>query len=115
MKYPKDENIRVLQASIADNLGQYELAENELKQAIEDCNDTLNAQLQLAGLYRRTNRDEDAIQIYEAMLQKYPDSVKPRIGLSERYLENSKVVEKLVQKAIADGITVGFIEYHHAA
>ncbi len=44
-----------------------------------------------------------------------PALICEQCGEESINLENSKVVEKLVQKAVADGITMGFIEYNHAA
>lgn len=44
-----------------------------------------------------------------------PALICEQCGEESINLENSKVVEQQVQKAIADGITMGFIEYNHAA
>lgn len=101
-KQPKNVNVRILQALIAGNLGKTELAENELKQAIADCNDTLNAEMQLAGLYRKTKRIVEASAVYEKACENYPDSVKPRLGLSEIYLETSNI--ELARECLQKGL-----------
>jgi hypothetical protein len=44
-----------------------------------------------------------------------PALICEQCGEESINLENSKVVERLVQRAIADGITMGFIEYNNAA
>jgi len=44
-----------------------------------------------------------------------PALICEQCGEESINLENSKVVERLVQKAVADGITMGFIEYNNAA
>lgn len=101
-KQPKNVNIRVLQALIADYLGNTQLAEKELKQAIADCNDTLNAEMQLAGLYRKNRRIVEASAVYEKACENHPDSVKPRLGLSEIYLETSNV--ELARECLHKGL-----------
>ncbi|MBN2589436.1 MAG: tetratricopeptide repeat protein [Sedimentisphaerales bacterium] len=101
-KHPQNVDIRILQALIASNLGKTELAENELKQAITDCNDTLNAEMQLAGLYRKTNRIVDASKVYETAFQNHPDSVKARLGLAEIFMESSNV--ELARECLQNGL-----------
>lgn len=44
-----------------------------------------------------------------------PALICEQCGEESISLDNSKVVERLVQKALADGITMGFIEYNNAA
>lgn len=44
-----------------------------------------------------------------------PALICEQCGEESVELDDSKIVEKLVQKAIADGITMGFIEYNNAA
>lgn len=44
-----------------------------------------------------------------------PALICKQCGEESINLENSKVVERLVKKAIADGITMGFIQYNNAA
>ena len=90
LKYPKNAEIRILQAVIAENLGQSENAVEELlQQAISDCNETLNAEMQLAKIYRKNKQKANAINILKKASQQHPDSARPCLALSEIYLEDA--------------------------
>jgi len=82
---PDNVNIRMLQAMTAINLKQSDRAERELKLAIEECNEPLNAEMQLASYYYRTKRSPEAINLCKAACERHPDVAEPWFYLSELY------------------------------
>ncbi|MBN1972640.1 MAG: tetratricopeptide repeat protein [Sedimentisphaerales bacterium] len=91
LKHPDLISIRMMQASIAEYLGQTETAEKELIQAIADCNDSLNAEMQLANLYKKIkSAPDDAARIYTTACTNHPDSAKPWLSLADLYSGNAK-------------------------
>jgi len=79
---PDRADIRALQAIIADHQGRSEEAEKELKLAIEECEDTLKAEMQLVELYRRSGRMAEAIALCQAACERYPEVAEPWLSLS---------------------------------
>jgi tetratricopeptide (TPR) repeat protein len=82
---PDNVNIRTLQAVIAINLKQSDRAERELKLAIEECNEPLNAEMQLASYYYQAKRFTEAISLCKAACKRHPDVAESWLCLSELY------------------------------
>ena len=105
-KYPAIVDIRILQAIIAEYSGQTENAIKELKQAIADCNDTLDAEMLLAGLYQKNKQTDEAVKICENARKNHQDSAKPWLRLSEIYLAdaNDEQAREYLKKGL-DSVT----------
>lgn len=78
------------------DLGQNGPAETELKKAVDSGNGSLSplAKMALAGLYHRTGRESDAIDLYKKLIDKPTDSVpvaQAELALAELYESNSNV------------------------
>jgi len=84
--HPDRVDIRTLQAIIADYHGQPEEAEKELKLAIEECDDSLKAELQLAGHYRRTDQMAEAVALCEGACERHAQVAEPWLSLSELHV-----------------------------
>ena len=65
-------NARYLSGMTAIDMGQTSAGENELKQATDSSDKSVAAlaKLALAGLYHQTNRDPQAIELYQQLLAK---------------------------------------------
>jgi tetratricopeptide (TPR) repeat protein len=85
-EHPKQVNIRELQAIIAIHLGQPDKAEEQLKLAIEECNEPLSAEMQLVNYYYRNDRMEEAVGVCETACKRHLDIAEPWICLSELYV-----------------------------
>ncbi len=83
--HPSRVDIRILQAMIAVYMGQSELAERELKSAIEECEEPLRAEMQLVRHYYRTKRMADAISLCQAACEHHPGVAEPWLSLSGLY------------------------------
>jgi tetratricopeptide (TPR) repeat protein len=81
-------DIRVLQAIIADNLGQSEKAEAELKSAIEECNEPIRAEIQLVYHYSRAKQIDKALTVCQEACKSDPNLAEPWILLSDIYEAN---------------------------
>jgi len=81
-------DIRIMQAVIAVYLDQPEEAEKELKLAIDECEDSLNAELQLAGHYNRTKRTAEAVNVCQRACEKHPEVAEPWLSLSGLHVAN---------------------------
>jgi tetratricopeptide (TPR) repeat protein len=78
-------DIRILQAIIADNLGQSEKAEGELKSAIEECGEPLRAEIQLVYHYSRAKQMDKALSVCQDACKRNPEVAEPWIALSSIY------------------------------
>jgi tetratricopeptide (TPR) repeat protein len=87
-QYPKQVDVRILQATIANALGEPQKAEEELKKAIEECQEPIKAELQLADHYQRTKRLSEAIALCREVCQRYPDQLQAWISLSTLHSRN---------------------------
>jgi cellulose synthase operon protein C len=86
--YPQQVEIRILQAAIANARGAPQEAEEALKQAIEECQTPIEAELQLAKHYQYTRRLPEAITLGREICQRYPDRVQGWVALSTLYDAN---------------------------
>jgi tetratricopeptide (TPR) repeat protein len=84
-KYPDIVKIRILQALAQNYLGQSDKVEAELKTAITDCNDNLEAEIQLANFYIKNKRIDDAVKVSETACKNHPESYKSWLNLAEAY------------------------------
>ncbi|MBN1506441.1 MAG: tetratricopeptide repeat protein [Sedimentisphaerales bacterium] len=87
-EHPADVDIRLLQALVANYLGQPDKAESELKQAIQECKDPLRAEMELARHYYRHKRMADAIAAYRASCKNHSELAEPWVSLSNLYVAN---------------------------
>jgi tetratricopeptide (TPR) repeat protein len=79
-------------------MGQDGLAETELKEAAGSWNRNLSnlAKLALANLYRHTNRDSQAIDLYNQIVAKPSDTVsaaEAQLNLADLYSTTGKMQE----------------------
>lgn len=82
-EHPKRVDIRVLQSGVAFAQGLVKLAEQELKIAIAECDEPLQAELQLARVYFRTKRLGEAIRIAKIASKRHSKRADPWLILSE--------------------------------
>ena len=87
--YPDIVGVRILQAVVADSLGRPDDAEKELKLAIEQCKEPLRAEIQLAGLYHRTKRTNQAISVCETACKNHSEAALPWLALSDLHAANA--------------------------
>jgi len=85
-EHPERVDIRILQAIIAVYLEQPEVAERELKLAIEQCSEPLRAEMQLVRHYYRTKRPDEAMQVCKAACERHPTVAEPWLSLSGLYV-----------------------------
>lgn len=85
---PDRADIRVLQAIIAEYVEKPEEVEAELKLAIEECTDSLRAEMQLVGYYYRTKRTDKAISVCRIACEHHSDITVPWISLSGLHVAN---------------------------
>jgi len=85
---PDRVDIRILQAIIAVYLEQPEEAEKELKLAIEECEESLKAEMQLSRFYYRTKRIAEAISTCQAACENHSEVAEPWLSLSGLYVAN---------------------------
>ncbi len=76
-KHPKQVDIRLLQAAAAQVQGQPDKAIAELRSAIDECDQTLKASLQLARYLLSLGRPDEAIGAAEAACKRHADQVAP--------------------------------------
>jgi cellulose synthase operon protein C len=107
---PDRVDIRILLALIADNIGQPDMAEKELKLAIEQCKDTLKAEMQLVKHYSGNNRMTDAVEVCKEACEHNPQVAEPWLSLSNLYV--TMVDYKSAEAALTQGIqkVVGALE-----
>lgn len=81
--HPDEVGIRILQAIIADHLGQPGGVERQLKLAAEQCKEPLKAEMQLARHYLGEGRVAEAIRVHEAACQRHPQAADPWLSLAD--------------------------------
>ncbi len=84
--HPDRVDIRILQAIIAVYLEQPDKAERELKLAIEECEETLRAEMQLARHYYRIKRIPEAISTCRTACERLPELAEPWLSLAGLYV-----------------------------
>jgi tetratricopeptide (TPR) repeat protein len=85
-KHPKRVDIRILQAIVAEYLGLPEEAEEKLKRAVRECEEPLQAELQLASFYNRNGRLPEATDTCRRACERHPEAAQPWILLSNLYM-----------------------------
>ena len=94
-KHPDDLDVRLLQAYMAFEEGRYDDAIAELKLAIEECEETLRAELQLAAFYFRRQQTDEAIDVCRNACKRHPEKAEPWRSLA-RLQQLGKNVEQAV-------------------
>jgi tetratricopeptide (TPR) repeat protein len=85
-KNPNNVDIRILQATIASYLDDPNTAEQELQLAIDECEESLNAEMQLSRFYSRSKRIDEAISTSQSACDNHPEIAEPWLFLSELYI-----------------------------
>ena len=86
---PDRVDIRILQAIVAIHLKDPNMAEKELKLAIEQCEEPLRAEIQLVWFYRRENRMPEAMSACRDACNRHPEIAEPWLTLSNLHVANS--------------------------
>ena len=81
-------DIRILQAIIALYLDDPNTAEKELKLAIDECEESLRAEMQLSRFYYRTKRMAEAIGTCQNACKNHSEVAEPWLSLSSLYVTN---------------------------
>jgi len=87
-EHPDRVDIRILQAIAAVHLKDPNTAENELKRAIEDCNEPLRAEIQLINFYSWEKRMDKAISACRDACDRHPEAVELWLRLSNLHVAN---------------------------
>lgn len=103
-QYPDQVKIRLLQAVLFDFLGRPEETEKELKLAVQECKEPLQAQLQLARHYFRSQRTEEAMRVCQTACEQHSKVAKPWFLLSDLHLAAEDV--KATRDCLAKALTV---------
>ncbi|MBN1361370.1 MAG: tetratricopeptide repeat protein [Sedimentisphaerales bacterium] len=85
-EHPDRVDIRILQAMIAVYLDQPEKAEEELRLAIDECDEPLRAEMQLIRHLYRTKRLEEAVSLCQTACERHPEVAEPWLSLSGLYV-----------------------------
>jgi predicted Zn-dependent protease len=101
-KQPADSRIRLLLAKAQHALGHSDAAEKQLRQAIADCKNTLDVELQLAGLLMDQKRWKDAVDAAEQACKRHSHLGQPWMVLAEAHQSAGNLEE--AQKAIQRGL-----------
>lgn len=86
--HPERVDIRILQAMIAVYDGRPDDAEAELKKAIEECDEPLRAEMQLASRYFRSQKMAEAVAVCQAACERHPEEAEPWLFLSSLHRAN---------------------------
>lgn len=100
---PERTEIRTLEAVAWNYLEKPEEAEQRLKQAIAECDDPLAAQMQLAGLYYRTERIDEAMRVCKTASERHAEAADPWVLLSDLYVAQERFEDAL--KCLKQGLT----------
>ncbi len=84
--HPQWAHIRILQAALARHRGSPEQAEAELKRAIEECADPLQARMQLVNHYRAGGRMAEAIDACREACEQHAGVPGPWVVLAGLYV-----------------------------
>ena len=87
-EHPDSVDVRILQAMIAIYLDDPNTAEKELKLAIDECEESLRAEMQLSRFYYRTKRMAEAISTCQNACENHSEVAKPWLSLSGLYVAN---------------------------
>ena len=85
-EHPDDVKIRTLQAVVAVNLGQTDMAQKQLKSAIEECNEPLSAEMQLVNYYYMAGHMDEAVSLCEEACKRHPGIAEPWLCLLDLYV-----------------------------
>ena len=88
-EHPDQVNIRILQALAADYLEKPEKAEAELKLAIEECEEPLRVEMQLARHYLRAKRVNEAVGVCEMACKRHPEVAESWRALSDLHVADA--------------------------
>ena len=86
--YPNRVDIRLLQAAIANSLGQPDVAESELKSALAECKEPLRAEMELVRLYHGLKRTADAVSVCQAACKRHAEVAETWLSLSSLLAAN---------------------------
>jgi tetratricopeptide (TPR) repeat protein len=84
--HPDRVDIRLLQAAIANYLGQPETVEKELKAAIAECKEPLRAEMELVRHYYGLKRMTEAVDTCAAACKRHPNVAETWLYLSSLYV-----------------------------
>jgi len=87
-EHPDSVDIRILQAIIAIYLDDPNTAERELKLAIDECEESLKAEMQLSKFYYRTKRVAEAVSTCQSACEDHSEVAEPWLSLSGLYVAN---------------------------
>jgi len=106
-EHPARVDIRILQAIIAVYREQPDIAEKELKLAIQECSEPLRAEMQLVRHYYRAERMSDAIKVGRLACKNHPEVAEPWLALSGLYVAQKQHPEAVT--SLREGLrgTVG--------
>ncbi|GAJ10860.1 unnamed protein product, partial [marine sediment metagenome] len=106
-EHPDSVDIRILQAMIAIYLDDPNTAERELKLAIDECEESLRAEMQLSRFYYRTKRIAEAISTCQSACENHSEVAEPWLSLSGLYIANKDYdsARSCLQQAL--GVVVG--------
>ncbi|MBN1805950.1 MAG: tetratricopeptide repeat protein [Sedimentisphaerales bacterium] len=85
-KHPQNVDIRILQAMISIYLEDPNTAERELKLAIDECEDSLRAEMQLSRFYYQNKRIDEAISTCKSACENHSEIAEPWLFLSSIYI-----------------------------
>lgn len=100
--HPDRVDIRILQAVIAGYLQKPDEAKRLLQEAIEQCPEPLQAEMQLARFYYRAKRITEAISTCRAACDRHPEVAEPWLSLSGLYAAEADYVS--AQDALTRGL-----------
>ncbi len=91
--HPDRSAVRMLLASLAEFTEDFASAEGELRGAIADCSDPLDAAMQLTYMLQRRNRVEEAIEVCEEAVGSSGDQARPWIRWAELLTRLDRIEE----------------------
>lgn len=90
-EHPSRVDIRLFQAILANLLDRPEEAERELRLAIEECEETLRAEMQLVRHYHANERRDEALRVCETACERHPDVAAVWMALADLHLAGGDV------------------------
>ncbi len=104
---PERPDMRMLQALIARQQKRYDQEEQILLRAVEECPHSLPAEMQLASLYVRTQRLDEAIQTCQRACERNARAVQPWLVLAKCHEANQDTEAALNVIKQADAQVLG--------
>lgn len=95
--HPKSAAVRMLLAALADYDNRPDAAIAELSSAIAECSDPLDPAMQLARLFRRLGRLDEAIEVCEAAIKRSVQVARPWIRCAEYLIRAERPEEALAK------------------